>query len=517
MEELTPDVFVTPTGSESSAPSSTRSTSPLVRGRAQRYLVPLPKQGTVFSAFGKVLGIQDMDLIRNIVGHLNQAVSTRYYFIELIKKLPLLTVNENRRLRLAKANGSFDDNAIEYKIGKGSYGSVYLSEKGYIYKEIRIDSYGSYDSDSMEYELRTIFLETFIQTVLGYDLEMALYIPKIYNIYRTRKNDIIYIVMEHIPKSLNSYLDTLYKDKGPIMLYTIGKLFYDISTILSNLFARYKFFHKDLHGGNIMLTDINTVKIIDFGMSCLTYEGVTYSISKSNVGYETPRQEPCLSFDLLILSSWLVQYKNNTLALETLQFLNNVMTSDSGVNFYSTIQKDKSDPNYSIFHMMYMNKINKWPSTLRNELFNNSRNLEPMGFKRLLLQRLGKSEDSYRKMSPSGRMAKTRKHRGGGFQTPQQMFDPAVLPPSTLIAAPSGAPTADFVRPIQYSTFQTGGARKVGGFSPSIMGGFVANAQAAIVPLALYAVYHTFVPKKGAKGTKKGGRRANRKNRSRKH
>jgi hypothetical protein len=29
-----------------------------------------------------------------------------------------------------------------------------------------------------------------------------------------------------------------------------------------------------------------------------------------------------------------------------------------------------------------------------------------------------------------------------------------------------------------------------------VMGSFVANAQAAIVPLALYAVYHTFVPKK---------------------
>jgi predicted GNAT family acetyltransferase len=31
------------------------------------------------------------------------------------------------------------------------------------------------------------------------------------------------------------------------------------------------------------------------------------------------------------------------------------------------------------------------------------------------------------------------------------------------------------------------------------MGGFIPNAQAAIVPAALYLVYHTFVPK-GAKG-----------------
>lgn len=47
-----------------------------------------------------------------------------------------------------------------------------------------------------------------------------------------------------------------------------------------------------------------------------------------------------------------------------------------------------------------------------------------------------------------------------------------------------------------------GGARKTrrnqmsGGFVPSVMGGFVANAQAVAVPLALYLGYHTLVPKK---------------------
>ena len=94
---------------------------------------------------------------------------------------------------------------------------------------------------------------------------------------------------------------------------------------------------------------------------------------------------------------------------------------------------------------------------------------------------------------------------GGGYQTSQQMFDPEVLPPSTILAAPSTAPTSTEIRPVLYSTFQTGAgrrtrrnrSRKHGGFNPSVMGGFVANAQAAIVPLALYAVYHTMVPKTG--------------------
>jgi hypothetical protein len=115
-----------------------------------------------------------------------------------------------------------------------------------------------------------------------------------------------------------------------------------------------------------------------------------------------------------------------------------------------------------------------------------------------------------------------RKQRGGGVQTSQQFFDPAVYPPSAgFMGTPSSAPTANAVRPVLLSTFptgQSGGTRRrfrsrsrskmSGGFSPSVMGGFVSNAQAVAVPLVLYLAYHTMVPKKG-KGSKT--RRASRK------
>jgi len=115
-----------------------------------------------------------------------------------------------------------------------------------------------------------------------------------------------------------------------------------------------------------------------------------------------------------------------------------------------------------------------------------------------------------------GRRSRThRKHRGGGTLTDQQMFNPGVLPPTTIFAAPSTAPTATDIRPILESTAmpQLGGSRHRnqrhrGGFSPSIMGSFTSNAQAAIVPLALYAVYHTLVPKKGTKKSSKKSRRS---------
>lgn len=102
---------------------------------------------------------------------------------------------------------------------------------------------------------------------------------------------------------------------------------------------------------------------------------------------------------------------------------------------------------------------------------------------------------------------RTRKQRGSGYLSDQQFFNPEVLPPTSLFAAPSSAPTATDVRPVLLATSvpQMGGRtrRARGGFVPSVMGSFTSNAQAAIVPAALYLVYHTMVPKN--MGSKMGG------------
>ncbi len=96
------------------------------------------------------------------------------------------------------------------------------------------------------------------------------------------------------------------------------------------------------------------------------------------------------------------------------------------------------------------------------------------------------------------RTSRTRRFRGAGYQTSQQMFNPEVLQRHTDEAAVSTAPTDLAIRPVLNSTFKVGGKRRRlrGGFSPSIMGPFLKNAQDALVPLALYSAYH-LMPKKG--------------------
>lgn len=124
---------------------------------------------------------------------------------------------------------------------------------------------------------------------------------------------------------------------------------------------------------------------------------------------------------------------------------------------------------------------------------------------------------AFRKSQRRTRRRSTRRHRkqsAAGYQTSQQFFDPTVFPPhvGSNAAVVSTGVTESAVRPVLLSTFQAGAARKTrrsrGGFNPSVMGPFVANAQAALVPLALYSTYRFFDKKTTKKATKKSKRSA---------
>jgi hypothetical protein len=109
---------------------------------------------------------------------------------------------------------------------------------------------------------------------------------------------------------------------------------------------------------------------------------------------------------------------------------------------------------------------------------------------------------------------------GGGYGTPGVYFNPDNQHPSSNAAAPSSDPVPGWVRPPLSATEavspdaltapQSGGWRQTrrlinkmrGGFSPALMGSFVANAQAVVVPLALYGLYY-LVAQKSSSGTRR--------------
>lgn len=125
---------------------------------------------------------------------------------------------------------------------------------------------------------------------------------------------------------------------------------------------------------------------------------------------------------------------------------------------------------------------------------------------------------------------------------PAEYYNPSAHQPASAAAALTTAPMQGWVRPPLAATSvvtpdaltnpQKGGAwnktrkfinKMTGGFSPVLMGSFVANAQTAAVPLALYGLYQMFGAKKtttpapAAKvATPKGGRRGTRRSAGRK-
>uniref|UniRef100_A0A6C0DSQ6 Uncharacterized protein n=1 Tax=viral metagenome TaxID=1070528 RepID=A0A6C0DSQ6_9ZZZZ len=123
---------------------------------------------------------------------------------------------------------------------------------------------------------------------------------------------------------------------------------------------------------------------------------------------------------------------------------------------------------------------------------------------------------------------------GGGYGTPGVYFNPDNQHPSSNAAAPSSDPVPGWVRPPLSATEavspdaltapQSGGWRQTrrlinkmrGGFSPALMGSFVANAHAVVVPLALYGLYYLVAQKSaGADPSTRRNKRNNRNNRNR--
>ncbi len=114
------------------------------------------------------------------------------------------------------------------------------------------------------------------------------------------------------------------------------------------------------------------------------------------------------------------------------------------------------------------------------------------------------------------RRSSTRRQSGAGYLTPAEFFGGPQQPAASgWWPAPSTAPTSTMVRQPLFATTQAGGSRRRrtlrklrGGFSPTVMGGFIPNAQAAIVPAALYLAYDQLVRKNGAKSMTKGLKKA---------
>ena len=214
------------------------------------------------------------------------------YFLSLLSKISSIPEMDDESLTFA--TGKTVSLTPKRKEDAGTYGVIRRSADGkIIYKSITInvdDFDGDFDEYNilssppttiknafMEYNIRKIFVEAFIQVVLASDPIVGKYVCSPTGLYRSKQTNsetslTIYIVMEPIEYTFKQYLTT----KRTISMSWFGPLLYELGLTLSTLRDRYGFAHRDLHAANIMITDTGHLKLIDFGFSCMTIKDKIY-------------------------------------------------------------------------------------------------------------------------------------------------------------------------------------------------------------------------------------------------
>ena len=320
---------------------------------------------------------------------------------EYINQLPTISsIAENLIIQKGRHHSKRRLNTTQYwasgavgKIRKGS------QEKGLVYKIIEIDST---KPDILEKKVRQVFIESWIQTILCNDTVGSKYVAKITGIYRDisltgdwvskQKKCILYISMEFCTYNLNSFLHSF--DKPTLEM--IKPQLLQLGDALKYFYDTYEFRHKDLHEGNIMFSKDKSIKLIDFGRSCIrfvTYEEKLSTFSASLVTIEMPpallgnSKSACYSKDLLTFLVSVLEFHKAVISDSLYAFIKTLVTTKSGLNLFFYAKrlgeiKNPQKPEYA-FWQTYPATLKNWSPEMQKEL-HDCETLTPEGFTKAL-------------------------------------------------------------------------------------------------------------------------------------
>lgn len=344
---------------------------------------------TVINTFGKMLGSNiSNEETKRIISKL-EAESGAKNLAASFPRFTNLAVNLNvaNVMMYTDITGQIEINSVTdriKRIGGGAYGTIFLGESGIVYKRITMksinntiqDKYRNYMNELFHREL---FIEAFVQTLLQSDTKYGKNIARLDGIYKdsivdethnlplAKRKYTYFYKMENVPYTLPAFVKTL-----PNVISTMVIEFQELGTMLEYFMDTYGFFHRDLHGGNIMFDSSGNIKLIDFGMSCINVNGIQYSVNN----------DECMSFDLFILVTYLLE--QNDIPVLNSKF-RELLSDGQGFDIY-TLMKRFTGPNTPVFHKSYFSysikpKVQPWSDTTTGEFIEKLLpRLDPKGF-----------------------------------------------------------------------------------------------------------------------------------------
>lgn len=322
-------------------------------------------------AFAKVLNMPEADT-RIVIDNLNPAKQTTTFFTETMQRLPIIKITKSTPSSLMTYNiqkykqGQMEENIIfSEAYGKGSFGKTFIStDKTRAYKLISKE-YDVRKPNLVENQTRTILLEAWIQTVLSTDPFYGMYISPVTGIYREYTPDKFYFkLFIQMPALYKNLLDNIKErvkhDDNSVEYVTLHRTLKAIAEALAYFKTHYGFHHRDLHMKNIMFKDkrMSVPMLIDFGKSCMTYNGVVYFAPNENV------HNGCTSNDLLILFMSMLdvhfgiaQNGGRFFNKVVIRFLEEAMLiADKTTSVYHLLNH-KFNTFRSLFHAVYPNEL----------------------------------------------------------------------------------------------------------------------------------------------------------------
>ena len=378
--------------------------------------------------------------------------SNNFYFLNRIKQLPWAYIKDEltftSQFRKISDKPTYSIDPIKFIAG-GTYGKVFQGKSGKAYKKMTMKPYNDDTENRRPPELkineykekyyREIYLEAFIQTVLQNDPMYGSNIARIDKMYKNYHDefDIYYYEMERInsQNGIAGYLESQKVD-GSVPLGTIVDILKQLATILAHFKTEYKFFHRDLHCGNVLFHEFEAeklpanlklpllpgnrqIKIIDFGLSCMTSKlDKVFSVN-------TPA---CSSYDLLVYLTYLLQVYPMYFNEITVSALKNLYKLSSEENLYTEFIKFKNRKpeeergTIYFFHFLYFHMglgEEFWRQTpdgtnMRTKFQPVLDNFQPENFLTILDEKfppVGSSGGKYKKSRKSRKNRKSRKSR----------------------------------------------------------------------------------------------------------